>query len=133
MTSVLQLKHPQIDNCDPWTWMPTCIFTFGWHSNNYNNNFNYQVQLQVCTVQNRKFNFSLALALWSAGRDARVLISVSVNSITITDPELRQVAKRPRKPGFHTTFTTASDRTNTQLKYEALQATFKKMLRKNFS
>ena len=108
MKSALQVKHPQIAN-HPWTWMPT--FTVGWHSNNY---FKHQVQLQACTVQNRKYNFSLALALCSAGRDARVLISVSVNSITITDPELRQVAKRPWKPGFHATFTTASDRTNTQ-------------------
>ena len=51
-------------------------------------------------------NSSLALALIFPGRVASVFTSVSVISIIDTDPELRQTAKRPGKPGFHARFNT---------------------------
>ena len=48
----------------------------------------------------------LAFAFTLPGKVASVFISISVNSITTTEPELRQTAKILGKPGFHTTFLT---------------------------
>ena len=48
----------------------------------------------------------LAFAFTLPGKVASVFISISVNSITTTEPELRQTAKIQGKPGFHTTFLT---------------------------
>lgn len=65
--------------------------------------------VQICTdlYYNSFFNdFLLAFAFKFPGRDASVLISVSVNSITATEPELRQTAKMLGKPGFHKRFPT---------------------------
>ena len=48
----------------------------------------------------------LAFAFTLPGKVASVFISISVHSITTTEPELRQTAKILGKPGFHTTFLT---------------------------
>lgn len=50
--------------------------------------------------------YLLAFAFTLPGRDASVFTSVFVNSITVTEPELRQTAKIPGKPGFHRRFPT---------------------------
>ena len=46
------------------------------------------------------------MAFTLPGREASVLISVSVSPIIDTAPELKQMAKTPGKPGFQRRFAT---------------------------
>lgn len=48
--------------------------------------------------------YLLALAFTLPGRVANAFTCVSDSSITAIEPELKQTAKIPGKPGFHRTF-----------------------------